>query len=283
MRGERTILGLKREFPTGALFDEISSYWEEIANANATEKQVNFVKKHVAAVGLVLDLGCGSGRHAVALGKSGYDMIGLDVSLRLLKTAKTKAAQAGVGLGLLRADMRFLPFRFGVFSAVVSLDSSFGYLLSKEEDLLSFGEVARTLAAGGIAVVDVFNRERFVQRYEKKLDFGFWSRFFGLLPKLPWLAGLFRWREYPSFWLLQKRRANAESGLLRDLWVFRDKKTGKITVAEHVIRLYGFSQLKTLVERADLRVLKTFGNYEGEEYKLVSSRLILVAAKAAGD
>jgi SAM-dependent methyltransferase len=276
-------LGLKREFPTGALFDEISSYWEEIADANATEKQVNFVKKHVAAVGLVLDLGCGNGRHAVAMGKSGYDMVGLDVSLHLLETAKTKAAQAGVRLGLVRAYMRFLPFQSCTFSAVVSLDSSFGYLPSEEEDLKSFGEVARTLAAGGFVLVDVFNRDRIVQRYGKKLVFGFWSRFFGLLPKLPWLAGLFRWREYPSFWLLQKRSANAESGLLRDLWVFRDKKTGKITVTEHIIRLYGFSQLKTLVERAGLRVLKTFGNYEREEYKLVSSRLILIAVKAVGD
>jgi ubiquinone/menaquinone biosynthesis C-methylase UbiE len=34
---------------------------------------------------LVLDLACGTGRHSIPLSNEGYNMVGLDVSLNLLK------------------------------------------------------------------------------------------------------------------------------------------------------------------------------------------------------
>jgi len=274
-------LGLKRELPTATLFANISSLWEEIADALDTEKQVNFVKNYVDTTGLVLDLGCGSGRHTIFLSKSGYEVVGLDVSMDLLMIAKFKATEAGVSPALVRADMRFVPFRLRVFSAVMSLDSSFGYLPSEEEDLLSICEVAGTLAANGFFLIDVFNRERMLNRYGKRFIFDLWNWVFGLLRKLHMLSGFFRWREYPSFWMLQKRSAKAGPSLLRDLWVFRDKRTGKITVVKHVVRLYDFSQLKGLVEKAGLQVLEAFGSYEGEKQSKNSNRLILVAAKVS--
>lgn len=265
--------------PTSKLFDEISSYWAEIADASATEKQVDFVRNNVSAEGAVLDLCCGNGRHAVPLCKAGYSMVGLDISLCLLRIAKEKATEANVSLPLVRADMRFVPFRSGVFSAVVSLDSSFGYLPSKEEDVQSLKDVARTLAESGVFVVDVFNRERMVQRYGKGFGFGLWRFLFGLLARFPQLAGLFSWRGYPSFYLLQKGRVDSEGEVLQELWVIRDKKTGGISVFWHVVRLYDFSQLQTLLGKAGLQFVRVYGNYERQEYSKSSSRLIVIADK----
>lgn len=268
---------MRQELPTPTLFDEVSSYWAEIAEADATEKQVAFVKSHVKAEGLVLDLACGSGRHAVSLCEAGYEIVGLDVSSRLLKIARAKSAKGSAGLALVRADMRFLPFRSAVFLAVLSLDSSFGYLPSETEDLKSFTCAAIGLSENGVFLVDVFNRDRILKRYGKRAFFAFFR--FGLVKRFPSFAGLIKWREYPSFWLLQKRSANAETGLLRDFWVFRDKKTGKISVAKHVIRLYTFSQLHTLLKNAGFGCFKAYGNYEGQVYKTDSNRLILVSRK----
>jgi ubiquinone/menaquinone biosynthesis C-methylase UbiE len=78
----------KDQRPTGEVFEEISSYWTEIADALDTEKQVNFVKSNLNSSGLILDLGCGSGRHAVQLSRIGYEIVGLDFSPRLLRIAK---------------------------------------------------------------------------------------------------------------------------------------------------------------------------------------------------
>jgi SAM-dependent methyltransferase len=280
LKGRRRILR-KRDLPTAGVFDEFSRYWAEIADDDNTEKQVNMVKSLVPIEGLVLDMGCGSGKHTVLLAKASYNMVGLDVSPRLLAIAKRRSVQERVNAAFVRADMRFLPFRPEVFAAELSLDSSFGYLASESEDLRSLKETAKTTVHCGVFLVDVFNRERMVRRHRRSFGFGFQLLLLGLLPRVPYLAGLFTWREYPSFCLLQKRNANAKSGLLRDLWVFRDKKTGKIAVAEHVVRLYGFSQLKALIEDAGLGVQTVFGSYEGNEYAESSSRLIVVVVKAA--
>ena len=59
---------------TTKFFDGISGYWAEIADARPTKEQVNFVKEKISDAGLVLDLGCGNGRHAILLSKAGYNL-----------------------------------------------------------------------------------------------------------------------------------------------------------------------------------------------------------------
>jgi len=53
----------------------------------------------------VLDLGCGSGRHAIGLARRGFDVVGVDVSEYALARARAAAAEAGVRIGLRRADL----------------------------------------------------------------------------------------------------------------------------------------------------------------------------------
>ena len=269
----------RRQLPSGELFDEISTYWAEIADANATEKQVDFVKNNIQPNGLVLDLGCGNGRHSVLLNKAGYKVVGLDISMRLLKLAKAKAVSIDASAVWVRADMRFMPFCSGAFAAVVSLDSSFGYLHSEPEDLESISEVFRVLRENGVFLIDVFNGERMKNRYGRKPGSILRSLLFGLLPNFPQFARLFKWREYPSFYLLQKRSVTDKGEKLRDLWIFRDKTTRKITVSRHVVRLYSRGHLQTLLRKAGFQSLNVQGNYEGQEYAKDSSRLIAIARK----
>jgi 2-polyprenyl-3-methyl-5-hydroxy-6-metoxy-1,4-benzoquinol methylase len=58
----------------------------------------------------ILDVGCGTGRHAVELAKRGYEVVGLDLSETLLGKARAKAAEAGVRIDFIRADARDLRF-----------------------------------------------------------------------------------------------------------------------------------------------------------------------------
>jgi SAM-dependent methyltransferase len=74
-----------------SVFDEMGMYWAEIADQNQTKRQIQFIKNTLKPQGLALDLACGSGRHLIALGKEGYGVVGLDISLKLLKIAKSMA------------------------------------------------------------------------------------------------------------------------------------------------------------------------------------------------
>lgn len=107
-----------------------------------------------ASGGRVLDLGCGFGRHLVALRARGLDALGLDRSRELLARVPAEARAHVV-----RGDFRALPFCAGGFAAVVNLFSSFGYF-DEAGNARALAELARVLAPGGLAVLDLMNPAR---------------------------------------------------------------------------------------------------------------------------
>lgn len=236
------------------VFDEMGEYWSEIADQNQTECQVNFLKKMLSHKGRVLDFACGTGRHLIHLSQEGHTVIGLDISVRLLKIAKSRWH----GAELVRADMRFLPFKPQAFSAAVSMDQSFGYLPSDQDDIKSLSEIHGALGKEGVLIVDLFNPERSIKRGS--------------------VSGPLKWREYPSFFLQQNRMVTTDGGELHDSWLIRSKSEGPERFFEHISRLYTLNCFQGLLEKAGFRVTSVYGDYEQQDFNADSSRLIFMAA-----
>ena len=137
------------------------------------------------------------------------------------------------------------------------MDTSFGYLPSEQDDLQSLSELRMILGDGGVLVVDVFNREHLIKRYS--------------------VSSEFKWRDYPSFFLQQKRTVEANGERLVDLWVVKDKEDGRTRVFEHVARLYTLDVLHGLLEKAGFGVKEVYGDYDKQSFSSDSSRLIVVA------
>ena len=177
-------------------------------------------------------------RHTIALCKAGFDVVGLDISVNLLRIAKTRGASV-----LVRSDMRFLPFKSGTFAAAVSMDNSFGYLPTEKEDEQSLAEVKRVLKTGGLFVLDVFNREKLLKKYSAK----------DTSPKL---------YDYPSFTLQQERTVSTDGDWLCDHWTITQRTNGQVSVFNHKARLYTQSQLEGMLSKAGFLVAAVFGDYE---------------------
>src|SRR5215510_11162204 len=62
--------------------------------------------------GRVLELGCGTGRISLPLGRAGVSLVGIDRSTPMLKRARTRVRRARLAsrVRLIRGDIRFLPF-----------------------------------------------------------------------------------------------------------------------------------------------------------------------------
>ena len=75
----------------------------------------------------ILDVPCGSGRHALTLAARGHRVTGVDISTEALGYARRAAAAAGVDVEFVESDMRQVR-RGGAFDAAVCLGNSFGYL-----------------------------------------------------------------------------------------------------------------------------------------------------------
>ncbi len=69
--------------------------------------------------GLALDIACGGGRNAVYLARRGLRVVGLDQSWEALRQGRKQAAQAGVQVDWVRADLEEFHLPYGAFDLVV--------------------------------------------------------------------------------------------------------------------------------------------------------------------
>ena len=106
----------------------------------------------------ILDLGCGEGRHLRSLAKTGFDLIGMDLSWPLLKMAAESAIDPDDihqgQFALVRGDMQQLPFAQDSFRAVLSLFTAFGYFGDLEDNAPVVQEVSRVLKDAGVWYLD---------------------------------------------------------------------------------------------------------------------------------
>jgi SAM-dependent methyltransferase len=236
-------------------FDELGRYWAEIADSRATDKEAELIGKALNAEGLLLDLCCGTARHSLILAIKGWNIVGLDISPRLLRVAREKMKGKHV-FPLVRGDMQHLPFRGNTFSAVISMFTSFGYLPSEAEDIASLREAARALDHDGHFLIDIANREHLFRVFRKK-----------------------DWGEFPSFYMLEKRTLDAKASKLHSRWTILDKRDGRVRAFNHDLRLYTLPQLRGMLRKAGLRVETVYGDYDQQVLQQESARLIVLAKK----
>lgn len=102
--------------------------------------------------GLVLDLGCGTGRLTRLLAARGYDMIGLDLSGEMLEGAIEENRDGSILY--LQQDMREFEL-YGTVRAIVSICDSMNYLM-EYEDLVQVLKLADNyLDPGGVFLFDM--------------------------------------------------------------------------------------------------------------------------------
>jgi len=260
------------------VFDAMGKYWQEIADKEPTERQIQFIKNNISTEGWILDLGCGTGRHTILLSKEGFNVVGLDISSKLLKIAKQHQTQAQ----LVKADLQHLPFKDKAFTIALSLDNSFGYLPTEEADFKSLKELRQTLCHSGLFILDVFNREQLKRKYPKHSIANLQWLFLPVLLRYPnaisqYILSFYKWREYTNFFLFQKRTVDPKAGRLFDFWVTKDKTDGKLTFFHHTTRLYKLSQLHEMLLGSGFMVEQVCGGYEGQNFSVKSSRLVVLA------
>lgn len=97
----------------------------------------------------VLDLACGIGRHSLELRRRGFEVVGVDISADLLEMAERAAAEEGLDVSFMQADLRELELR-DEFDIVLSLnDGAVGYFETEEENRRTFAVVSQVLRDGG--------------------------------------------------------------------------------------------------------------------------------------
>jgi len=116
------------------------------------EKEINFNKSLN-----ILDVGCGTGRHAVELAKRGYTVTGIDLSENQLASAKQKAEKLNIEIDFQQHDARYLPFN-NTFDLVIMLcEGGFSLMETDEMNFDILKGVTRSLKASGQFIFTTLN------------------------------------------------------------------------------------------------------------------------------
>lgn len=222
--------------------------------ATAAEQIPVLVQMAGIRIARVLDLGCGPGRHAVALAEHGLAVTGVDLSQHLLDLARERAEKRGVEVDWQRADMR----QFSApeqYDLILNLWSSFGYFEDLADDRKVLDRCLENLVPGGVLILDVVGKEYVLQHMEPvhltEFDDG------RLLIERPTLEG--EMTRYENEWLLiDGERVH------RTQWGHN---------------LYSGAEMRRLLADAGFTGIDLYGDWNGAPYDMEAERLIAVARK----
>ncbi len=116
---------------------------------------VEALKKYQIEDGILLELGCGTGKLTRLMASAGFDMIGVDNSAQMLQIAREHdSGKKDEGILYLLQDMREFEL-YGTVRAVYSACDSLNYILEEDELFEVFRLVNNYLDPQGIFIFDM--------------------------------------------------------------------------------------------------------------------------------
>jgi len=115
------------------------------------------IQRYAPGAHSILELGCGTGAHAVLLAREGYRIHGVDLSTDMLERAKNRLIEMppeqASRLKFSQGDIRAVRIN-GKFDAVISLFDVISYQTTNEDLHAVFGTIKAHLKPGGAFIFD---------------------------------------------------------------------------------------------------------------------------------
>ncbi|RJP29092.1 MAG: class I SAM-dependent methyltransferase [Candidatus Omnitrophota bacterium] len=142
-----------------SLFENYASKYDKESFVQGTVGECDFIEKELDYNKSlkILDVGCGTGRHAIELSRRGYHVRGIDLSESQLARAKEKAQEAGLDIDFQKHDARNLPFD-GEFDLVIMLcEGGFSLMETDEMNFEILKEATKALKSKGKLIFTTLN------------------------------------------------------------------------------------------------------------------------------
>ena len=141
------------------LFSNYADTYESEIYTQGTLGEVDFIENELNHDKncKILDIGCGTGRHAIELTKRGYSVTGVDLSGSMLKKAREKSAALGLDIDFQLADARNLPFEQEFDLAIMLCEGAFPLMETDEMNFEILKNAAKALKKDGKFIFTTLN------------------------------------------------------------------------------------------------------------------------------
>ena len=243
------------------------SYDEDFSNKD-TKEQVNFVIQHanIKKTDKILDLGCGIGRHAIALAKLGYNVSGLDFSKDLIKIARDNAKKAGVKVNFFTGDMRNIKI-IKKFDVVICLFTTFGYF-SKNENIKVLKQISKIIPNDGRVIIDMYDYKKVFEKFKK-------ARGFLDFRNVVNINSEYKRGNIPT---KDEQYFDLKSGVEYTKRTFKYK--GKEYIYDLYLTFYNDKQYKDMLREANLEIIDRWGEFDGSAISNNTTRTIMLIKHA---
>lgn len=144
-----------------SIFNSYARYYDLLYKDKDYEKEGKsvheIIKKYCPKTDLILELGCGTGKHAIMLAEIGYTLHGVDLSSEMLESAVQRRSNLNIDaakkLSFSQGDIRTVKID-KKFDTVISLFHVMSYQTTNNDLMSSFATAKNHLNSGGIFIFD---------------------------------------------------------------------------------------------------------------------------------
>ena len=199
----------------------------------------------------ILDMACGSGRHAIIFAKRGFGVTAVDLSRRLMSEAKENAIQNDVKIDFVLSDILDVETTKR-FNLALNLFTSFGYFDDDEDNFRVILKAFDLVTEGGYFVIDYFNKEYLLKN---------------LIPTTVFSENGLR---------ITQKRSIQENRVVKNISI---DGNGLVEEFYESVRLYSYDEMIAYIKMAGFIILKEYGDYYGNNFNKESSPRLIIFAK----
>ncbi|GAB1823244.1 class I SAM-dependent methyltransferase [Herbidospora sp. RD11066] len=223
-----------------------NTFWRAAVPQASTDAEIDFLMRLPGDH--VLDVACGSGRHALELAARGRRVTGVDVSAEAIAHATAEAARRGLAADFRVGDMGALPVTTA--DTAICMGNVFGYLDHDETRAFLAGLDVQTVV----------------------LDYGFAAESF--------LPGVALEEEPLTIGGVTAEQIN-EYDVARSRWIthFTFTRGDEVHRGTSVQHVYTAAEAGRMLTEAGFTTIEMYAGPDGAPYELRSHRLLLVARR----
>ena len=253
------------------MYDSLAEDYDRFTNwNNRLSFELPFIQQELQQISpstsaRVLDAACGTGMHAIALARQGFNCAGADLSRRMIEEAVQNAENAGVNIdfkvaGFGELQQRFTPRKF---DALLCLGNSLPHVLTTQELQQTLVDFARCLRPGGLLLIQNRNFDAILERKER------W------MPPEPY-------GDQTGEWLFQRFYDFEPDGLIRFNMVTLKRRLGSDWTAQ-VTSTMLFPQTESFLRHALADAgfidLHSMGSMQGDPFNPQTSGNLVITAR----